>query len=86
MSIAEWVGIGLASAMFLLMLLGWLGLYPKAVQKFLPKKVATNINVLAVLLTGCVGAIIYLAIAGREIPSALYMVSTMLLLFYFWTR
>ena len=81
MSAAEWTGIGLAAAMFLVMLLGWLGLYPKAFNKVLTKRKNSDFNWLAILLTACVGAIIYLAVAEKEIPLSLYIITLFILTF-----
>ncbi len=74
------MGIGLATAMFLLMLLGWLGLYPKVFDRVLKKRENSDFNWLAILLTACVGAIIYLAIAEKEIPLSLYIIALFILM------
>ena len=78
MTTAEWVGIGLAAAMFLLMLLVWLGLYPKVFGRVLKRRGNSDFNWLAICFTACVGAIIYLAIAEKEIPLSLYIIAPLL--------
>ena len=86
MSIADWVIISISAAMFIVMLLGWLGVNPKIVQKVLPKRSTGNINGFAIMAMLGLLCIVYLAIAGKEIPTSLSSLTTILILFFFWTR
>ncbi len=86
MSVANWIIIGISAAMFILMLLSWLGVNPKILQKVLPKKGTGNINGFAIMAGLCVIVIVYLAIVGKDIPTSLSSITTILVLFYFYTR
>lgn len=86
MSVVDWIVIGISATMLLLMILGWLGVYPQIIKKALPKRTSVNLNGFAILLGLGVIAVVYLAIAGKEIPTGLISITMILAIFYLYTK
>lgn len=86
MSTGEGLAIGLASAMFVVMLLGWLGIRPKRKSREESTErvnFKVQFNWFALMATIVIGVIIYLVLSDKEIPEFLSTIGIFLVIYYF---